>query len=282
MRKFLLTSAILAMCFAKALLEWFTFAFDSDLFSYCLLIPVVSAYLVWSRRNELDQIPQHRSALAWIPGLCGLLILLCWWSVGKTSWNLARQDYVALMILAFWLLLMAAALFFIGARTLWTFFFPAVFLLFMSPFPTFLQKWIAVGLQYGSAEVSHWFLKLAGMPVLRTDTVFQLPGFRMEVAPQCSGIHSTLVLMIVSIVGSYLFLRRPVNRLLLVFAVIPLALLRNGLRIFTIGQLCVHVSPEMINSYIHKQGGPIFFALSLVPFFLLLLSLRHFEIHRSR
>jgi hypothetical protein len=59
-------------------------------------------------------------------------------------------------------------------------------------------------------------------------------------------------------------------------------LLRNGLRIWTIGQLCVHVSPDMINSYIHKRGGPIFFALSLIPFFLLLFLLRRFEQKKLR
>jgi hypothetical protein len=35
----------------------------------------------------------------------------------------------------------------------------------------------------------------------------------------------------------------------------------------------VHIGPQMINSYIHRHGGPIFFILSLVPFLLLLLLL---------
>jgi hypothetical protein len=33
----------------------------------------------------------------------------------------------------------------------------------------------------------------------------------------------------------------------------------------------------MINSYIHRHGGPIFFALSLIPFFLLLAIVRKSE-----
>jgi exosortase/archaeosortase family protein len=56
-----------------------------------------------------------------------------------------------------------------------------------------------------------------------------------------------------------------------------LAILRNGLRIMTIAWLCVHVDPKMINSYIHRQGGPIFFALSLIPFLALLWALRKSE-----
>jgi len=53
--------------------------------------------------------------------------------------------------------------------------------------------------------------------------------------------------------------------------VLPIALARNGLRVFVIGELCVRIGPEMIDSYIHHHGGPIFFALSLIPFSLVLL-----------
>jgi exosortase len=130
------------------------------------------------------------------------------------------------------------------------------------------------GLQLGSAEAADLLLSLSGMPVLRNDvTSFVLPGFRMNVAPQCSGIRATLVLFILSFVAGYLLLRTTRSRLILVLAVVPLALLRNGLRIFTIGQLCVQISPDMAKSYIHTKGGPIFFALSLIPFFALLLFL---------
>ena len=59
--------------------------------------------------------------------------------------------------------------------------------------------------------------------------------------------------------------------------VIPLGILRNGFRILVIGLLCVHVGPHMIDSPIHHRGGPIFFALSLVPLFLLVWWLRRQE-----
>jgi exosortase/archaeosortase family protein len=115
--------------------------------------------------------------------------------------------------------------------------------------------------------------ELSGMPLLRQDTFFRLPTLPLEVAPECSGIHSTVVLFITSLVAGYVCLRSPWRRALLTLIVIPLALLRNGLRIFTIGELCVNIGPEMLDSYIHRRGGPIFFALSLIPFFLILLLL---------
>jgi hypothetical protein len=43
----------------------------------------------------------------------------------------------------------------------------------------------------------------------------------------------------------------------------------------------VHVDPAMIDSWIHQRGGPLFFALSLIPFFLLLFMLCRSERRRG-
>jgi exosortase/archaeosortase family protein len=91
-----------------------------------------------------------------------------------------------------------------------------------------------------------------------------------------------MVLVITAVLAGYLFLRSGWKRALLVVFVVPLAIVRNGFRIFVIGELCVHVSHEMINSPIHHKGGPIFFALSLIPFFALLIWLRKSEHYDSK
>jgi exosortase/archaeosortase family protein len=73
------------------------------------------------------------------------------------------------------------------------------------------------------------------------------------------------VLLITSVVAGKLFLRSGWSRLLLVVLVAPISIVRNAFRITVIGELCVNVGPHMIDSFIHKRGGPIFFALSLIP-----------------
>jgi len=78
-----------------------------------------------------------------------------------------------------------------------------------------------------------------------------------------------------------MFLRATWRRALLMAAVIPLGLLRNALRILVISLLCVHIGPHMINSVIHRRGGPVFFALSLIPLFAMLWLLRRQEIKQQ-
>jgi exosortase/archaeosortase family protein len=89
------------------------------------------------------------------------------------------------------------------------------------------------------------------------------------------------VLFITSLLASYMFLRSAVHRTLLVVLVIPLGILRNAIRVLTIGLLCVHLGPEMIDSWIHHQGGPLFFAVSLVPLFAAAAWFRYLENRKS-
>ena len=261
----------LGSCFAKPLLDLIRFALASELYSYILLVPFISGYLIWSNRRNLALDSKPVRAYAIPPLLIGAGILAAYRVAVGAGWRPGLESYLALMMFSLLGFLVSAALFCLGPASLRRAAFPSALLICAIPLPTRLLEAIVAFLQHGSAEVASWLFTLSGMPFLRNDTSFQLPGMSLEVAPECSGIRSTLVLFITSLVAGYLFLRSPWRRALLTLAVIPLALLRNGFRVFTIGQLCVQIGPQMIHSPIHKRGGPLFFALSLIPFFLLLL-----------
>ena len=190
-----------------------------------------------------------------------------------TGLSLGTQDATALSIFSFVLLLAGCSAFFLDGGTVRRAAFPLLFLIFMVPFPLALEQAIEAALQHGSAPPAYWFYKLAGTPVFKEGMVFQLPGMTLQIAPECSGIRSTIVLFMTSLLAGHLFLRSPWKRIVLVAVVLPLALLRNGFRVFVIGELCVHVGPHMIDSSVHHQGGPIFFGLSLIPFSFLTLCL---------
>lgn len=137
--------------------------------------------------------------------------------------------------------------------------------------PIVIQDWVNTFFQYTSAEVSYKMVKSANIPIFRHyPLTFELSTIELHVAPSCSGIRSSLVLLITSIVAGELFLQSKWKRWILVFFIIPLAIVRNGFRIFTISYLCVNVGPHMIDHWIHHKGGPFFFGLSLIPFFALL------------
>jgi exosortase C (VPDSG-CTERM-specific) len=268
---------VLLLAFSVPLYELARFAAASDLYSYILLIPFVSGYLVWVQRGKLPpwSVPSRLPAAVFSLG--GLAALAGYALAKHVDFRLTDADFLALMMTAFVLFFAGGGCWFLGREIMRTIAFPIGFLGFLVPMPTFLLDGIESFLQQGSALAAAGFFQLVGATFLREGLVFRLPAITLQVAPECSGIHSSLVLFITSSVAGYLFLRSPWKRAVLILAVIPLALLRNGFRVFVIGELCTHVGPEMINSPIHHRGGPLFFALSLIPFFLLLFFLRKSE-----
>jgi exosortase len=155
--------------------------------------------------------------------------------------------------------------------------FPLAYLIFMVPLPEPLADVLEQASATASAEMANLLFHLTGLPFLRDGQIFQLPNITLEVAQECSGIRSSLVLFITSILAANLFLKTTWRRLALVAIVIPLGIFRNGFRILVIALLCVNVGPQMINSLIHRRGGPLFFVLSLVPLLLVLWWLRRGE-----
>jgi exosortase C (VPDSG-CTERM-specific) len=262
------------VAFAEPLTTLMLRAADSELLSYILVIAFVAGWLLYMRRHSLPT--THRSAIPWAVALS---ILACTAVVGsfKSRAMLSVNDSLALMILGYVCIIAAGGFLFLGSKWMVAAAFPVAFLIFLVPPPDAAVSWLETASVRGSADVAAWFFRMTGTPFLRDATVFTLPGIVLQVAQECSGIHSSWVLFITSLVASHMFLERPWRRFVLVAFVIPLAIVRNGFRILTIGLLCVHVGPHMINSIIHRRGGPLFFALSLVPLFLLLSLLRSRE-----
>jgi exosortase C (VPDSG-CTERM-specific) len=264
----------LTLCFAQPLWRLLKFCLHSDLFSYIPLIPCITVYLVWLKKDIFSEDGSPPRPLALLPSLGAAGIFGWYFASLHSGWRPATGEMLTVMMLAYLLLFWAGCLFFVPSRVLRQIIFPLALLIFIVPLPAWMVIRIDIFFQHASAMMAHAFFAMVGTPIFQHNLELQLPDITLTVAPECSGIHSTLVLLITSLLAAYLFLAATWKRALLVLIVIPLAILRNGFRIFVIGELCVHLGPQMIDSAIHRQGGPIFFALSLIPFFLFLFYLR--------
>jgi exosortase C (VPDSG-CTERM-specific) len=281
-RVFLLVLVGLILAFVVPLLGLVRFALSSELYSHVVLIPFVSLFLIWINRHRIPpgSVEPNR-VLAMMLAVGGAISLAAYGVPRISGATFDPEDALSLTTLSFVLFVGAACAWFLDRARLRAIAFPLGFLLCMVPLPVDATDAVETFLQNGSAPVAYGFFKVAGTPVFKQGLIFELPNIRLYIAPECSGIHSTLALFITSLVAGYLFLHSPRKRALLALAVVPLALLRNGFRVFTIGELCVQVGPHMIDSYIHRKGGPIFFVISLVPFFLLLVYLMKSERRHS-
>ncbi len=278
--RFTVALGIAALLFLLPLAHWAIYAWNSGGGSYVLTVPVVVAYLVRLRWKEgaIAAAPSPFSSLpsllCLLPIAGGAIALALWWFIpvtGRSNWH------IMLPTLVFVLSVVGVGGWRFGWLILWRLQFPVVFLFLMVPVPTPVMDWFEVLLQHASAEVTHLLFVVAGIPFSREGMSFILPTITLEVAKECSGARSTLVLFGTGLLGGYLFLRRPWKRWLLAMVALLLGILRNGFRILLIGWLCVKVGPHMVHGPVHNRSATAFFALSLVPLLLLLVWLRRGE-----
>jgi exosortase C (VPDSG-CTERM-specific) len=259
-----------------------TLAGSSDLHSHALLIPFISGYLIWLRKRELPSALEPAPMIGVTIGSVALVALGGLWWLGRQGVVLSISDRLSLSILAFVGLVIAGVAGIMGRRWLRAILFPLCSLLFMVPLPDRVVDLLETGSQIASAEAADILFALSGIAYVEEGLVFHLPGISLRVAQECSGIRSSLVLLITGAYAANLLLRTTWRRWFLVLFVIPLGIVRNGLRILTIGLLCVHVGPHMVDSPIHHRGGPVFFVLSLVPLLAVVWWLRRGENRQQR
>jgi len=266
---------LLTLLFVQPLTRLMVYAAQSDLHSHILLVPLISGYLLWIHRGRRSA--AYRTSIVGTVAMGAIGIAALAAGIGWRG-NLSVNDALALTALAFVSFVAAGGFLFLGSKWMAAAAFPVAFLVFMVPLPDTARNWVEEASVLASAEVAALLFDVAGTPLVRHGTVFELPGIVLQVAQECSGIRSSWALFISSLLASHLFLRTRWRRTVLVAFVIPLGILRNGCRILVIGLLCVHVGPHMVDSVIHHRGGPLFFALSLVPLSLLLWWLRRQEL----
>lgn len=275
---FFIAASIVGLSFAKPIFDLVKYSASESFYSHILLIPLICGYLIWSDRAVLP-LPA-RGPLVLSAGLAGIaFLILVGYFLNRAQ--LSRNDALTWTILPLCLLVLAAALAFLGPRFVKSVSFPLGFLFFIVPFPEAMTNAMEIGSQIASAHVYSWMLTLTGTPFFRDGQEFRLPGLSLIVAQECSGIRSSFVLFLTSLLAGHMFLKSRWKRAFLAFVVIPLGLVRNGFRVLTLSLLTIYVDPRVIESPLHHRGGPIFFALSLLPFFLLLWWLRKSERKRQ-
>ena len=224
-------------------------------------IPIISVYLIYLKRNELSRNINYSFRIGLTAIISGIFVYTAVLLIGG---NLNLNDYAAVMTASSLLLLWGAFIFAYGTKAFTSALFPLLFLVFMIPFPYEVMEWLITFLQKGSTEFANFLLWLSQVPYYREGFVFHTIGIDVEVAPECSGIRSGLALLITALLAGYLFLNSWWRRAILVLCVIPITMLKNGIRITTLTLLSTYVDPRILQSPLHREGGIPFFILALL------------------
>jgi exosortase len=253
--------------------ELFVFARDNDTASHVVVVPLVTLVLLFQDRAAIlvARQPHIWAGLAVIAS--GLMALL----VGRGSESLRPDDALSIAVAGLVLLWVGGFLVTFGWQSARAALFPLFFLIFAVPPPDSLVVAATDFLKRGSTETVAALFALTGTPVHREGFVFSLPSFVIEVADECSGIRSSIALMLTGLLACHTFLRKGWTKAVLILAVLPIAVLKNGIRIVALTLLAIHVDPSFLVGQLHHEGGVVFFLMALAMMAPLLPLLRKLE-----
>jgi len=271
----LVFSVLVAISFAiwfGPLRATFALALGDDAYTHILLILPLSAAMIFLEWKSLAPSSGLKAGIALL-----LLIISALTNAVLRSRVPSSDVQLAMNMLALVGWWMAAFAICFGPRAFRRAIFPLCFLLWLVPLPDFILDKIVSLLQQGSVLAAHFLFWATGVPAAQDGMFVNIPGLTLEVAPECSSIRSSLMLVVTTLVLAQLLLRSPWRKALVVAVAIPLSVAKNGLRIYTIAMLGTRVDPGFLTGRLHRQGGVIFFAIALAAIFLLLWFLRRSE-----
>ena len=247
------------LLFRRPVYGLFQLANQDETASHILLIPVITAWVLYTERKPL----QTQGSFSIWPALVflapSLLIAIfslnCEACVPKTR----LSGYTLSLIL----LVIAGYVFALGSATAKSSWFALTFLFLAIPIPDLFLGKIIYWLQAGSAAIAELLFNLSGAPVLRQGFVFRLPQMSIEVAQECSGIRSSLALLILALLVAHFSFRPFWKKLAFVTAGLCMMLVKNGIRIATLTLLANYVNPAFLTGSLHRQGGIVFFLIGL-------------------
>jgi exosortase len=233
----------------KLVNQWST---DDDV-SHGFFVPVVAAYIAWTRREALLN-------LEWKPA---------WWGIGILVWA-GLQGYLGMLgaelflqRTAFLLSLLGMLLILGGTALVRELLFPLLLLPFMIPLPTVIYNSITFPLQLFASAVAEQSLEILNVPVLRDGNILYLASQPLNVAEACSGIRSLLSLSFLSLVYAYFFDRKVWMRWVLLIATIPIAIIANSARVTLTGVLS-EIDTSLAEGFFHEVEGWVIFVVALV------------------
>jgi exosortase len=228
--------------------------------SHCLLVPLISIYLIWMKRKEINWENLHSANI----GLFLLILSMLLYAFGYIGGVeiLQRLTIVSTVI--------GLVLYNLGSRLFSQISFPLLFLFFMVPVPDSIVALVSLPLQTIVTKISAFIIgDICMIPVYQEGNMLFFSGTSLEVAEACSGIRSLTAYGMLGFLFAYLMHGSLQRRAFLILCTIPLAFVANLLRVTGTGVLANFFGNKVARGFLHEFSGLAIFAFGFILLYLL-------------
>ena len=204
---------------------------SDDMYNHGFLIPIISAYIVWERRDRLARVPLAPAETFGALTLAAGLAVLIAGQLGSVV--VVQQLSLLITLTGLVLLLFGWAM----LRALWL---PLAYLVLMIPIWEVVLNRLHAPFQQLSAEIGAFALSTIGVPVRLQGVFVELPNVTLEVAEVCSGVNFLVAIVAIAVPQAYLMLTGVWRRAFVLASSVGVVLLSNGFRVALIGWLAYY------------------------------------------
>ena len=235
------------------------YASENDDASHIFIIPILALGILYLDRDRLfRRLSFDISRGAAYAAVGAWIAILTWWKPTGTGTDQLTFYMAALVIL--WI---AGFALFFGRAAQHEGRFGLLFLFLSVPLPEFLLSRAIYLLQAGSAAIVALLFDMVDVPYLRNGFVFHLAHLNIEIAQECSGIRSSMAVLILALLPAHFYLRSGWKQLVFVACSLLVMIIKNGIRIAVLTILAIRVDPSFLFGRLHRDGGVVFFLLGL-------------------
>ncbi len=218
-------------------------------YSHGILIPFISAFLLWQRRDAFGQVPFEGS---W-SGVALVVLGLALYFLGFMASITTLDAYALVCVIAGCLLAV------MGWKAFKPALVPIALLLLMVPLPTFFYNNLSSHLQLISSQIGVAVIRLFGISVYLEGNVIDLGSYKLQVVEACSGLRYLFPLMTLGVLMTCFFRGKAWMRWVIFLSTIPITVLMNSFRIGAIGVLVDKFGKEQADGFLHDFEGWVIF-----------------------
>jgi EpsI family protein len=201
------------------------------IYSYGFAVPVIAAYIWWSRKSNQTLTVDTPDYFLGIPAVVAAVVLLV---IGRLG-AIALLEHLSLFVAVVGLILLA-----FGRRTVLANWFALAYLTIAIPVWNYPINALQDPSRLLSSKIATAILHMIGVPALRDGTRITLSTHTLAVMRECSGVNQLIALAAMIVPAAYVWLPTVTRRLTLVSSAVVISYLGNGARIALVGWLAIH------------------------------------------
>jgi len=229
-----------------------------DDYSAGQLVPLVALIFIWRERKRLKECTLKPF---WSAGIALILLALAGRAFGLLFIYESAERYSLVLTLAGLVLMVAGWQVF--RCVLWI----VLFLFLMVPFPGRIHNIISGPLR-SMATVGSMFIMEAFIGVTRQGNVLTVNGdTTVGIAEACSGLRMLTAFIIVAAFIAYMVKRSRLQKAVLLFSSIPVAIICNMIRIIATIVLWMLINAEVADQFFHDFAGVVMMPAAVLLLF---------------